>query len=531
MVLTYHLLLLVCSILFVPACKTPEYDIIIRNGDVYSGDGNPAIQADIAIMDQRIAKISPNIRGTASLVIDAKGLAVAPGFIDLHAHMEPLPLYPEAESFIRQGVTTVLGGPDGSSPLRLGRYLDSLSRLGTGVNTAYLFGHNTARTHIMGLEDRAPTDQELAQMKSLVAAAMQDGAFGISTGLKYLPGAYSTTAEVIEISKTAAEHGGFYTSHLRDEGLRLIEGVLEAVEIADKAGIPVVLTHHKAIGEPMWGASRKTLAIVDSARDAGLDVMIDQYPYSASYTSISVLIPSWAMEGGRYQKFAERCALPETRKRIKDEIAFNIKYDRGGNDLRRVQIAQFDWKPELTGKTLYDWAIAEGMEPSAENGAELVIRAQLHRGASCIYHVMDEADVVRIMQHPFTMHASDGRLSVLNKGHPHPRAFGTFPRILGHYVREKGVLPLEEAIRKMTSLPADRLGLEDRGILREGSYADLTIFNAVTIIDKATFEHPNQYPEGIEYVIVNGKPALENGEFLNQKHGRVLKKTGNTPID
>ena len=506
------------------ACSPPQYDVIIRNGNVFPGDGSASATSDVAIRDGKIAKIALKVRGIAPLVIEASGLAVSPGFIDLHAHIEPLPLYPEAESFIRQGVTTVLGGPDGSSPLRLGKYLDSLSSMGVGVNTAYLIGHNTVRNHVMGLEDRPPSEAELEEMKVLVATAMEEGAFGISTGLKYLPGAYAETEEVIEVSKPAAKYGGIYTSHLRDEGLKLIDGVREAIEIAEKADIPVVLTHHKAIGQPMWGSSKRTLAMVDSARESGLDVMVDQYPYTASYTAISVLIPPWAMEGGRYDKFAQRCADPDLRKKIRDEITYNIKYDRGGNDLRRIQIAKFDWKPELTGKTLYDWALAEGMEPTAENGAELVIQAQIHRGANCIYHVMDEKDVERIMKYPHTMHASDGRLSILNQGHPHPRAFGTFPRVLGHYVREKGVLTLEDALRKMTGLPAKRMGLQDRGLLREGYFADITIFDPAKIIDKATFEDPNQFPEGINYVLVNGKVSLENGKFRNARNGMVLRK-------
>ena len=352
---------------------------------------------------------------------------------------------------------------------------------------------------------------------------MHEGAFGISTGLKYLPGTFSSTEEVISVSSEAARLGGIYTSHLRDEGLGLIASVQEAIRIADESDIRVVLTHHKAIGQPMWGASERTLAMVDSAREAGLDVMIDQYPYTASFTSMAVLIPPWALEGGRVSRFTERCEDPALRDSIKAGIVFNIKYDRGGNDLNRIQIARFNWKPHLEGKTLYDWAIEEGLEPTAENGAELIIQGQIKGGASCIYHVMDEADVVRIMQHPYTMHASDGRLSKIGAGHPHPRAFGTFPRVLGHYVREMQVLPLEEAIRKMTGLPAMCVGLTDRGLLKTGYHADITIFDPATIIDKATFEDPNQFPEGVIHVLVNGRSALENGDFLGARHGQVLR--------
>jgi N-acyl-D-aspartate/D-glutamate deacylase len=272
----------------------------------------------------------------------------------------------------------------------------------------------------------------------------------------------------------------------------------------------------------MWGSSTRTLAIVDSARSEGLNVMIDQYPYTASYTSMSVLIPSWALEGNR-GKFATRCEDPVVRDSIKKGIVFNLKYDRGGDDLRSVQIARFPWKPNLISKTLYDWAVEENMEPNAENGAELVIWAQLHGSASCIYHVINDEDVVRIMQHPQTMHASDGRLSVINKGFPHPRAFGTFPRVLGRYVRERQVLTMQQAIHKMTGLPAAALKLSDRGLIAEGMKADITVFDAETIIDKATFVDPNQFPEGIDYVIINGNVAFSPDGLSAERFGEVLR--------
>jgi dihydroorotase/N-acyl-D-amino-acid deacylase len=360
-------------------------------------------------------------------------------------------------------------------------------------------------------------------MKAGIREGMEDGAFGISTGLKYLPGTYSELSEVIALSKEAGQLGGIYTSHLREEGLGLIEGVAEAITIADRADIPVVLTHHKVVGYPMWGSSKKTLTMVDSAREAGLDVMIDQYPYTASYTSLSILIPVWSMAGGRYEAFAKRCEDPVLRDSIKQAIIFNLKNDRGGNDLRRVQFSVFNWKPEFEGKTLHDWAVAEGLEPTLENGAELIIQAQLHRGASCIFHAMKEEDVERILQHPMTMVASDGRINPIGKGHPHPRVYGTFPRVLGYYVREKGLLSLEEALHKMTTLPAARLGLTDRGAIRKGYMADLTIFDPETIIDRAEFTDPHQYPEGILFVIQGGQVVLENGEFHDLRNGAILR--------
>ncbi len=504
-------------------CQPESYDLILRNGTVYAGDAEAGVVMDVAVRDGRIARVGTNLRGEASREIDATGLAVSPGFIDLHTHLGPITLYPSAESHLRMGVTTALGGPDGGSPVPLDDYLDSLQNLGVGLNVAYLVGHNTVRSQVMGLDNRKPTEEELEAMKAGIREGMEDGAFGISTGLKYLPGTYSELPEVIALSKEAGQLGGIYTSHLREEGLGLIEGVAEAITIADRADIPVVLTHHKVVGYPMWGSSKKTLTMVDSAREAGLDVMIDQYPYTASYTSLSILIPAWSMAGGRYEAFAKRCEDPVLRDSIKQAIIFNLKNDRGGNDLRRVQFSVFNWKPEFEGKTLHDWAVAEGLEPTLENGAELIIQAQLHRGASCIFHAMKEEDVERILQHPMTMVASDGRINPIGKGHPHPRVYGTFPRVLGYYVREKGLLSLEEALHKMTTLPAARLGLTDRGAIRKGYMADLTIFDPETIIDRAEFTDPHQYPEGILFVIQGGQVVLENGEFHDLRNGAILR--------
>jgi len=375
----------------------------------------------------------------------------------------------------------------------------------------------------MGLENRAPTLAELEQMKAQIAQGMQEGAFGISTGLKYLPGTFSEVDEVIALSRVAAAGDGIYTSHLREEGLGLLESVQEAIQISKEADIPVVLTHHKVVGRPMWGKSEKTLAMVDSARAAGLDIRIDQYPYDRSYTSISILIPAWARAGGN-DAFRQRVSNPDLRDSIRAGIVFNLVNDRGGADLDRVQFAKVSWMPELEGKTLKYWSGLKGLEPTMENGADLVIEAQVNGGASCVFHAMDEGDVERILKHPQTMVASDGRLVAPGMGHPHPRWYGTFPRVLGRYVREKEVLSLPEAIHKMSALPAATMGLTDRGLLREGMKADLVIFNPETVADKATFEKPHQYPEGIPYVIINGQVSLDNGEFQHLKAGQVLRK-------
>lgn len=500
-----------------------SYDIIISNGLIYDGSGGPPFEADIAINADKIVKIGNLSRSQAKLTIDAQGLAVAPGFIDLHAHLEPLLDLPQAESALRQGVTTSLGGPDGSSPWPLGKYLSSADSIGMGMNVAFLVGHNTIRRNVMGMENRKATAEEISTMQAQVEQAMQAGAFGMSTGLKYLPGAFSDVREVIALSQMASKYGGIYTSHLREEGIGLLEAVAEAIRIGKEANIPIVLTHHKAIGTKMWGASVKTLSMVDSARAIGIDVMMDQYPYNASYTGIGVLIPAWSMAGG-IEEFKKRINNPFLKDSIKRGIVHNILYDRGGADLNRIQFALVEWKKDLEGRTLLDWLVERKIEPTVENGAELVIEAQLSGGASCVYFAMDDADVERIMKHPQTMIASDGRLVAPGDGHPHPRWYGTFPRVLGVYVREKKILSLGEAIQKMTTMPADRLGLNERGRLKENTFADIVVFNPETVVDKATFQNPHQYPEGIDYVIVNGQIAVNKGTFQDVRSGKVLRR-------
>lgn len=507
-----------------PTAQTAPYDVLIVNGMVIDGTGAPSRRLDIGIRGDRIVAMRSTLTRTgAKRVIDAKGRTVSPGFVDLHAHLEPLLDMPAMESALRQGVTTALGGPDGGSPLPLAPYMDSVRAAKPGINVGYLIGHNDIRRAVMRMEARTPTVEELSQMRRLVGEGMRDGAFGLSTGLLYLPGTYSTVDEVVALAQVASDSGGIYTSHLRKEGIGLLDGVGEALEIGRRARIPVVLTHHKAVGQQMWGKSTLTLAMVDSARKAGTDVMIDQYPYTATHTGIGVLVPSWAMAGGDAE-FRKRLAVPTLRDSIERGIIDNILNDRGGGDLARVQFSRVTWDRSLEGKTLKDWAARRGLAPTPAHGAQLVLEAMQNGGGNAIYHVLDEGDVRRIMQHPQTMIASDGRLSRPGELHPHPRAYGTFPRVLGEYVRTQRLLTIEAAIHKMTQMPARRLGLTDRGVLRVGAIADVVLFDPATIRDLATFTAPHQYPVGIDVVLVNGQVAVDGGRATAVRAGRVLRR-------
>jgi len=514
--------------LYIRQRSAVDWDVLVRGGTVLDGSGRPGYRADVAVRGDRIVEVSPESLDAerAATVVDAAGKVVSPGFVDIHTHLDPLMRLPGAESHARQGVTTALGGPDGSSPWPLGAYLDSAQALGLGINVGFTVGHNTVRREVLGLEDRAPTATELERMRDMVARGMDEGAWGVSTGLKYLPGAFAELDEVVALSEVAARRGGFYTSHLREEGLGLMESVAEALEIGRRADIPVVLTHHKVVGQPMWGSSARTLAMIDSARAAGTDAMMDQYPYTASHSGITILVPAWAMEGGTDELLA-RMEDPALADSILEGIEFNIINDRGGNDLRRVQFSSVPWDSSLEGRTLYDWAVRDGLDPTPATGARLVVEAVRRGGANGIYHAMSEDDVEAIMAHPFTMIGSDGRLTRPGEGHPHPRWYGTFPRVLGLYAREKGVITLPQAVRKMTALPAERIGLRERGQVRAGWYADLVVFDPETVIDRSTFQEPHQYPDGIEWVIVNGRITVEDGRFRDVRAGRVLKRGRN----
>ncbi len=519
---------LVVLLLFSQLLIAQEYDLIIKKATIYNGMGDESEVQDIGINEDEIVFIGDLSNKEAVKTINANNMAVAPGFIDTHAHIENIKELSNAESAMRQGVTFALGGADGGGPENFVEYLESVDKLKLGINVGYQVGHNSIRKRIMGTENRQPTEEELTEMQELVSEAMNYGAFGLSTGLTYVPGTYSQTDEVIALAKTAANNGGFYSSHIRDESLGLLEAVAETIEIAEKANITVVLSHHKALGAGMWGASEKTLKMVDSANSVGLDVRMDQYPYTASSTGISALIPSWARAGGT-EDFKNRLQNKELRDSIENGILYNITQVRVGDELDRLQFRKFGWKPELQGKTMEDWLNSEGLKPTPGNAVGLIIQAQLNGGAQMIYHVMHEDDVNRIMQHPKTMIASDGKLSQPGENHPHPRSYGTFPRVLGKYVREKNVISLSEAIKKMTSMPANLLGLTDRGKIVEGCKADLVIFDPEKIKDRATFEEPHQYSQGIETVIINGKVCLENNKLTGITSGKLITSSNKKP--
>ena len=507
--------------------QQPEFDVLIAGGTVIDGTGAARFRADVALKGDRVALVSrsPIPRSRAVRTVDASGKIVSPGFIDMHAHLDPLPRLLGAESAVRQGVTFALGNPDGGGFFPLAPMLDSLAKAGIGINVGYLVPHNTIKDSVMGTVNRLPTAEDMTRMKALVAQGMREGAFGISTGLRYLPGNFSRIEEVIELSKVAAQDGGIYTSHLREEGLGLIEGVSEAITIGREAKIPIVLTHHKAVGQQMWGRSVQTLAMIDSARRIGLDIMADVYPYTATSTSLSVLIPTWAFDGGN-ASFRTRIADAKIRDSIKKGIVELINTDRGGGDISRVQFSRVTWQADLNGKNLADWARQKGMAPTPENGAELVIEGQLKGGASMIYHVLEEQDVQRIMKHPQVMIGSDGRLTQINDGSsPHPRALGTFPRVLGRYARDLKLFPLETAVYKMTGQSAARLKLQDRGVLKTGAFADVVVFDPATVADKSTFERPHQFSVGIEHVFVNGVAAVDAGRYTDSRAGRVVKRS------
>lgn len=515
---------LIASLLFVTSASVqPSYDVVIKNGVVVDGSGGERFRADVALRGDRIVLVDRNgiPEDSAPLVLDASGLVVAPGFVDQHAHVQTtIHEYPLAENFLRQGITTILASlHSGDQPYPLDEYMASLR---VAPNVGFFAGHTWARKTVVGLDDRAPTEAELEKMKTLVAEAMEDGALGLSTGLLYVPANYAEPEEVIELARVAARYGGIYVSHMRDEGEGLLDSVAETIRVAREAGIPAQIQHHKAVGAKQWGLSETTLRMIDEARAEGLDVKLDVYPYTASSTTSRILFPQWALAGGT-EAFAERLRDPATRERIEADMETIFVNQRAGNDLATVQFRTVESNPDYDGKTLADLARHRGLPSTVESAIDLVIELQLAGGFDAIYHSMDDADVQRILRHPFAMINTDGDNVAYGEGFPHPRSYGTFPRVLGRYVRELGVLSLEEAVRRMTSLAAEQIGQKELGLVREGYYADITVFDPDRVADRATYTDPHQYPLGIRHVIINGVPVLQNGSFTGERPGRVIK--------
>ncbi len=513
---------LVAAAFGVLAQGRPAYDLVLRGGHVVDGTGSPWVRADVAITGDTIAAIAYKIDAPAARVIDATGMVVSPGFIDIHTHARRgIFDVPTADNYTRQGVTTLYEGQDGSSPLPIKAFLDRVAATMVSPNFGTFVGQGSVREQVIGDVDRKATPAEIARMRELVRQGMLDGAVGLSTGLFYVPGIFTPTDEVVELAKVAGEMGGIHVSHMRSEATGVLDSVRETVEIGERGGLPTQVTHHKIIGVQNWGRSAETLKLIADARARGIDVTIDQYPYTASATSIDALLPPWALEGG-HAETVKRLQDAAQRARIKAAIVENIKFDRGGGDPKNITVSFCTWDPSLDGKDLATITRSRGVEPTVENAAETTLFIVEHGGAAGIFHAIDEKDLERIIACPLTMIASDGEVPIFGKASPHPRSYGTFARVLAVYVHDKRLLSLEEAVRKMTSLPAWRLHLLDRGILRPGMKADIAVFDPSRVRDKATYENPHQYAEGFSQVIVNGQIIFENGAMTAARPGRIL---------
>jgi N-acyl-D-amino-acid deacylase len=516
-------LLLGCCILLGQANR---FDLLITGATIVDGSGNPSFKADIGVTGDTIIAMGALENAEAAVRIDARGLVAAPGFIDIHSHGRGgIFDVPTAENYLRQGVTAIIEGPDGGSPLPLAPFLERVAQAGVSINFGSFVGQGTIRQEVVGLANRRATPEELAKMKELAAQAMREGAFGMSTGLFYVPGNFTPTEEIIELAKVVGRMGGMHISHMREEAGHVLDSVRETIRIGEEGGLPTQITHHKIIGQPNWGRSADTLKLVEEARARGVDVTIDQYPYTASSTGIVALLPRWALEGGASATI-ERLNAPDQRARVKAAIVGNLKIDRGAGDPKNVQIVNCGFDRSLAGKNLAEITRERGAEPSFENAAETAMDLVAKGGCSAIFHAIDEADVVRIMRSPYAMFASDGGIPVFGEASPHPRSYGTFARALGVYVRERRVLTLEDAVRRMSGYPAQRLKLWDRGLLRPGMKADIAIFDPAKIADRAQYAKPHQYAIGVRDVIVNGKLALHNETVTAERPGRVLHGPG-----
>ena len=498
-----------------------NYDIIIRNGKIIDGTGNSWYYADVAVSNGRIVLIQKNISGNAKRTIDAKGLIVAPGFIDVHGHIEGGVFdRPTADNYIYDGVTTVITGNCGNSADDLNGFFYKIDSIKTSINVGSLVGHNTVRRLIMGNDNRPATPEEQLKMEGLIAKAMKDGAVGMSTGLIYLPGMYSNTAEVVGLAKETAKYKGIYASHIRNEENSVVDAINEAIDIGKAALIPVQISHFKVSGKSNWGRSSETLALIENARAAGYDVTIDQYPYTASSTNLGVRLPDWALAGGQ-DSLKKRINDPVIREQIITGMLEQLKKYKFKNYNYAV-VANHTADTLLNGKSISEINIIKGRKATARNEAETILEMMLAGGAQMVYHTMNEKDVEYFIQYPYNMIGADGGVSN-GRGMPHPRTYGTNARVLALYVREQKIISLEEAIRRMTSLAAQKFQLKDRGMIKEGMAADIIVFDEATVKDNATYDQPHQFSSGFHFVIVNGQVVINEGKHNGIKSGLVLK--------
>jgi N-acyl-D-amino-acid deacylase len=502
----------------------PAYDLVITNARVVDGSGNPWFRADVAIKDGRIARIGRIPSTEAAQTIDAHNQILAPGFIDVHTHVESIYSLPAAENFIRMGVTSLVTGNCGTSTTNVAEFLGRMKEKPIAVNLATLIAHGSVRRKVMGQGDRAPTPEESKQMEALVEQGMKDGAVGLSTGLIYVPGTYAKTDEIVALAKVVAHYGGLYATHMRNEGDKVADAIRESIQIGEQAGLPVEISHFKISNKKLWGQSPMTLGLVRDARARGLMVTVDQYAYTASSTSLDSRLPSWLRAGG-LDEAKKRLTDKVTRERVVKEMKEGLKRS-GFKDFDYAVVASYDPDKSFNGKSIA--AITKQVHGKSDvtSQIEQIIAMYEDGGAGMIYHGMGEDDVKRIMQEPFTMIASDSGVRQNDESVPHPRGYGNNARVLGHYVRELKLISLEDAIRKMTSLPAQTFGFRDRGMIREGFAADIVLFDENTIIDQATFDKPHQFPLGISYVIVNGGLVLANAQLTESRPGVALRGPG-----
>ncbi len=510
-------------------------DIMIRNARVIDGTGSPWFRSDVAIDDGKIVGMGVKLDLDARQTIDAAGRIVAPGFIDVHTHVESsggregLRNLPRADNYIRDGVTTIITGNCGSSEIDVAAWNRSLK--GLGINVATLIGHNSVRRAVMGLDDRAPTAKELELMRHLVGKAMQDGAVGFSTGLLYVPGTYATTGEVVRLAEIASKYGGVYASHIREQGANLHDSIDEAVRVGIEARMPVQISHFKIKGPARWGTIGDAIERVESYRRQGVDVVIDVYPYDRASSNLGINLPRWAVAGGA-EAIAARIEDDDTHARIVGDMKDML--DAGGYpDFSFATVAQYEPEPAYIGRNISE--INRIVERTADTDSEIETildmmidggKAGNDQGASMIYHYMSMADVDTIFRYPNAAVASDGTIMAYGRGQPHPRSYGTNARVLADFVRERKILTLEDAIRRMTSLPARTFSFHDRGILRPGFVADLVVFDPANVRDNATFENPHQYSEGFDYVLVNGVTVVAEGAVTDERSGRFIKGPG-----